>query len=137
MAVAVFVHCNIQPGKYCDTMMTRLAALAAWLLLAFIVFSTVSPIGMRPHDVLPVQVDRALAFFLLSGAFVVGYPRHWLIIGAACIASAFAIEALQFLSATRHPQLIDASVKAVGAALGVSAAIGFNAATRLVQMRQR
>jgi VanZ family protein len=116
---------------------TRFAAISAWILLAFVIFSTVSPIGMRPHDFLPVQVDRALAFFLLSAAFILGYPKHWVIIGAACIASAFAIEALQFLSATRHPQILDASAKAVGAALGVSGALCFNAATRLIRTRQR
>jgi hypothetical protein len=65
------------------------------------------------------------------------HPRHWLFVGVACIASAFAIGALQLLSATRHPQLSDARVKAVAAALGGFAAAYHNAATRLVQMRNR
>jgi len=110
----------------------RFSAFCAWLLLAFIIFSTVSPIGMRPHDFLPVQVDRALAFFLLSAAFVIGYPKHWLLVGMACIAGAFFIEALQYLSATRHPHMMDACVKAVGGILGVSLAICFNTTFRRV-----
>ena len=110
---------------------SRFSAICAWLLLAFIIFSTVSPIEMRPSDVvLPVQVDRALAYLLLAGAFVVGYPKHWLIVAIACITGAFAIEALQYLSASRHPHLADAFVKAVGAFLGAVIGFGFNTAIR-------
>jgi uncharacterized membrane protein YjjP (DUF1212 family) len=102
----------------------------AWLLLAFIIFATVCPISVRPHDYLPVEVDRALAFFLMTGAFVVAYPNRWLSVTLMCIAGAFGIEALQFLSETRHPELADAMVKAVGAALGASLGIAFNAVRR-------
>lgn len=99
---------------------------AAWLLLAFIIFATVCPIDLRPHDVLPVQVDRAFAFLLMSGAFVVAYPRHWLRVAVSCVLAAFLIEALQFLSATRHPEVLDATVKATGAAIGALLGVIFN-----------
>ncbi|PZM15558.1 VanZ family protein [Rhizobium tubonense] len=101
---------------------TRISRVLAWLLLAFIIFATVSPIGDRPHDYLPVQVDRALAFFLLSAFFVIASPRRWLIVGVLCIASAFVIEDLQYLSPSRDPDMADAVVKATGALLGVAAA---------------
>jgi hypothetical protein len=52
-------------------------------------------------------------------------------VGLVCIASAFATEAMQFLSATRHPQLLDACVKATGAGLGAS----ISAAGNLVILR--
>ena len=60
-------------------MSEKLFKILAWSTLAFIIFATVSPIGLRPHDVLPVNVDRALAFALLSCLFVVAYPRYFLI----------------------------------------------------------
>jgi VanZ family protein len=90
-------------------------------LLAFIIFATVSPIRDRPHDYLPVQIDRALAFFLLSALFVVASPHRWRIVGILCIGSAFVIEDLQYLSPTRDPDIADAAVKAAGALLGVAA----------------
>lgn len=103
-----------------DRSMIRLALrLAAWLTLAAIIFVTVSPIGMRPHDVLPVNTDRSLAFALLAGLFVAAYPRHWIWVGLAIVLSAVGIEWLQDLSPTRHARLSDASVKAAGALLGV------------------
>lgn len=100
-------------------MSEKLFKILAWSTLAFIIFATVSPIGLRPHDVLPVNVDRALAFALLSCLFVVAYPRFFLISTACIIASAFAIELLQFLQPSRHPEVRDALIKAAGAALGL------------------
>ncbi len=103
--------------------MTRSALrIAAWLALAAIVFVTVSPIELRPHDVLPVNTDRAIAFAVVGGLFVTAYPRHWLLVGLAIVLSAIGIEWLQELSPTRHARLDDALVKAVGALCGVVAA---------------
>ncbi|MBB4142943.1 VanZ family protein [Rhizobium rhizoryzae] len=102
-------------------MSEKLFKILAWSTLAFIIFATVSPIGLRPHDVLPVNVDRALAFALLSCLFVVAYPRYFLISTAFIIASAFAIELLQYLQPTRHPEVRDALIKAAGAAFGLLA----------------
>lgn len=49
----------------------------AWLLLAFIIFVTVSPIGERPNTVTMVDVDRAVAYLLLGFAFALAYPKQW------------------------------------------------------------
>lgn len=100
-------------------MLTRLLRLAAWLSLAAIIFVTVSPIGLRPHDVLPVDIDRALAFVVMAFLFVLAYPRSWMIVAAAIILGAGGIELLQELSPTRHARMNDALVKAGGAAVGV------------------
>ena len=101
--------------------MTRRALpLLAWLALAAIVFVTVSPIGLRPHDVMPVTIDRALAFAALACLFVTAYPRHWRSVGLAVVFCAVGIEWLQELSPTRHARLDDALIKAVGALFGVA-----------------
>lgn len=100
-------------------MSEKLIKILAWLTLAFILFATVSPIGLRPHDILPVNVDRALAFALLSLLFVVAYPRYFIISTAFIVFSAFAIEVLQYLEPSRHPRLHDALIKAAGAILGL------------------
>ena len=100
-------------------MTAKLIAAAAWAALAAIIFVTISPIELRPHDVMPVNMDRALAFTALAALFVLAYPRHWLWVGIALMAGAAGIELLQELSATRHARIDDAMVKAAGASVGV------------------
>lgn len=115
--------------RYDNGMMTsRLFKIAAWLALAAIVFVTVSPIGLRPYDPLSVDLDRALAFCLMSGLFVFAYPRHWIAVLVLTFLGAGVIETLQFLSPSRHAEMADAAVKAGGAVAGVVLAM---LATRL------
>ena len=93
----------------------------AWITLAFIVFATISPIGWRPHDYLPVNVDRALAFTVMSALFVLAYPRYWVLSAVVLLLAAFPIELLQNLSSSRHAHFDDAGIKAAGAAVGIVA----------------
>jgi hypothetical protein len=103
-------------------MTARLLKSAAWLCLVLILIVTVSPIGLRPRDMMPVNVDRALAFCLMAGLFTLAYPRHWIGIFLLTTGGALFIEALQYFSPTRHAHLADAIVKAMGAAGGVGIA---------------
>ncbi len=97
----------------------KLSKPVAWLLLAAIIFVTVSPIGLRPHTITSVNIDRAMAYLVVGLAFALAYPRHWLAVGALLVIGAVGIELLQYLSPTRHARMHDAGVKAVGACLGV------------------
>lgn len=100
---------------------SKFARPLAWLLLAFIIFVTVSPIGERPNTVTSVDIDRAAAYLLLGLAFALAYPKQWKTVAVLLITGAVAIEYLQYLAPTRHPRLHDAGVKAMGAALGLLA----------------
>jgi VanZ family protein len=103
-------------------MMTfKFARPLAWLLLGFIIFVTVSPIGLRPDTVTTVDVDRAAAYLFVGFAFALAYPKQWKTVAVLLIVGAVAIEYLQYLAPTRHPRLHDAGVKAMGAALGLLA----------------
>lgn len=116
------LHCNIDKDVYLLSMtIQRLLIFSAWLALAAIVLVTVSPIGLRPYDLLPVNVDRAIAFAVTSTLFVTAFPRHWKLSAILLITGAFGIELLQLLSSTRHAQFNDAQVKAAGAVLGILA----------------
>ncbi|QXC48520.1 antibiotic resistance protein VanZ [Agrobacterium salinitolerans] len=99
-------------------MTNRFPKYVAWSVLLLILIVTVCPIGFRPHTLTTVGLDRAAAFAFCSAAFVLAYPRYWLAIIVAGMAAAFGIEALQFLSPTRHPHLMDAIVKAAGVIAG-------------------
>lgn len=107
-------------------MTTRAFKILAWLGLAAIITVTVSPIGLRPHDLLPVDVDRALAFVVATMFFVMAYPRQWVWIALAMVIGAGGIELLQNLSPTRHPEMHDAMVKAAGASVGAVLGWAFN-----------
>ncbi|MFS8146910.1 antibiotic resistance protein VanZ [Rhizobium sp. R635] len=93
----------------------------AWLLLASIIFMTVSPIGLRPETVTTVNTDRAGAYVVLGLAFALAYPKQWKTVAALLIVGAVAIEYLQYFAPTRHARLHDAGIKAVGAAIGLVA----------------
>lgn len=91
----------------------------AWLLLAAIIFVTVSPIGLRPHTITSVDLDRALAYAAVGLLFALAYPRRLKTVAVLLVVGALGIEGLQYLSPSRHARLHDADVKAVGAFAGV------------------
>jgi VanZ family protein len=91
----------------------------AWLLLAGIIFVTVSPIGLRPHTITSVNIDRALAYLVVGLVFAIAYPRHWLAVASLLVVGAVVIEYMQYLSPSRHARLHDAGFKALGACIGV------------------
>lgn len=95
-----------------------LCRVAAWGLLAFVVAVTMSPIELRPPVETTLNLDRAIAFALIGGAFAFGYPRRRQLTVVLLPAAAFAIEALQFLDPSRHPRFADAGIKALGAFAG-------------------
>lgn len=99
----------------------RFARFAAWIGLALIIFVTIAPIGARPATITSTDLDRALAFVVMSSLFVVAYPRRAIPITFALLAAASVIELGQYFSVTRHPHLHDALVKAFGVLVGVSA----------------
>ena len=102
-------------------MITRLAAISAWLLLAAIAFSTFSPIELRPHTG-HVVAERFLAFVALGCAFGVGYPRRLSLAAGVTILAAVGLEAVQLLIRGRHARLIDAGEKLAGGLVGLAIA---------------
>jgi peptidoglycan/LPS O-acetylase OafA/YrhL len=102
-------------------MTNKIAKPLAWLLLAIIVFVTVSPIGLRPHTIETPDIDRAMAYLAVGLAFALAYPKQWKTVAALLIFGALAIECLQYFSPTRHPRFHDAAVKALGVSVGLIA----------------
>lgn len=111
--------------------------ITAWTVFAAIVFVTVSPIEMRPGDIFSVDIDRALAFGLLSSVFLIAYPRQVLLVGSLVTLSAGGIELLQALSPTRHARVDDAIIKGIGAVGGIMLAYLYNALRALRHQRRR
>ena len=93
--------------------------IAACLLLALVVFVTLSPVQLRPRTGHP-NLERFAAFLLLAAAFTLALPRRAGRVAVLMVAGAFALEAAQRWAPTRDPALGDALVKAGGALAGVA-----------------
>jgi len=98
-------------------MIQRVSVVAAWLALAFIVY-TLSPIDLRPV-LAGAQFEHFAAFALVGLAFGLAYPDRVLMVAAIVLMSAFGLEALQLLTPDRHGRLLDALVKAAGGICGI------------------
>lgn len=102
-------------------MLRKYVFIIACLLLAFVTFATLSPIQLRPKTGHP-NLERFVAFLLLSGAYTVALPRRAGLIAVCMVAAAFVLEAAQYLAPTRDPDVRDAMVKSLGALVGVATA---------------
>jgi len=103
------------------------ARLSAWCLAAFIVYSTLSPIGLRPESGAPPDIERFGAFFVLSLTFALGYPRSRQRVAMALMLAAVLLELAQGLSPSRHGRPADAAFKVLGAGSGAFAAWAWDA----------
>lgn len=95
--------------------------IAAWAILAFIIFVTLSPIGLRPH-IEDVSVERFVAFAFAGLLFGLAYPKRLWLVLSLVVGTAFVLEALQHLTPDRHGHVSDAVVKFVGGVVGVATA---------------
>ncbi len=104
---------------YLAIMIQKVAKLAGWLALAFIVYATLSPIGARPSLASP-HLERFAAFALMGLAFALAYPSRVLLIVGVVFGAAIGLETLQALTPDRHGRVADAFVKALGGVGGIS-----------------
>jgi len=91
----------------------------AFLLLAGLIFVTLSPINLRPISPLPTQVERAIALATVGFAFAIAYPKRIVLVALLVLGSTALLELLQLVSPSRHGRLVDLSVKLIGAGFGM------------------
>lgn len=97
----------------------RIVFIAACLVLAVIVFSTLSPLGLRPRLGIFVNLERFGAFAVLGFLFTAVYPRRWLMILIAVTCLSIGLEYGQMLVSSRHARWSDLGVKMLGGVSGV------------------
>lgn len=100
-------------------MIHKLLGLAAWGLLAFIAYATVSPIQERPTLLTSTNFEHLAAFALLGALFSMAYPRQVALVCLVVLGSAILLEALQLLTPDRHGRVADAIEKAAGGVFGI------------------
>lgn len=99
---------------------------AAWLVVAALVFVTLSPIGLRP-SLAPANVERACAYGGLGLLLALAYPRRWFVVLVGVVALAGGLELGQVLTETRHGRVADFLVKGGAAACGALLAVTMTA----------
>ena len=106
--------------------------LLAWLLLAGLIFVTLSPINLRPVSPLPTQLERAIALAVVGFVFAVAYPRQLWVIALVVLGTTVLLEILQLAAPSRHGRVVDVAVKLVGACFGLLAGLLFSRLTRKI-----
>jgi VanZ family protein len=102
-------------------MIQRLTGIAAWLLLCFIVYATLSPIKDRPTLSSSPSFEHVIAFAALGLLFCLAYPRRIVFVCAVVFGCAILLELSQLLTPDRHGRIQDAIEKLAGGAFGIIA----------------
>jgi hypothetical protein len=110
-------------------MFGKLAKIAAWAGIGFIVYATLVPRGMRPTFGLGevgVNYERFAAYAVASAVLALAYPRHPVRVGIFIIAIAIVLEFGQLAIPGRDARALDTLVKVAGGFAGISAAALWN-----------
>jgi VanZ family protein len=102
-------------------MLHKSIAAAAWGTIAFIVFATLSPLGLRP-EMGDANLERFGAYALAGFLLLLAYPRRLILVVVLVLGVAAALELLQLVTPDRHGHFADACVKAAGGVVGVALA---------------
>jgi VanZ family protein len=98
----------------------KLTGLAAWGLLAFIAYATISPIQDRPTlPATSTSFEHIAAYAVLGLLFCLTYPRQAALVCLIVLGSAMLLEILQLLTPDRHGRIQDAIEKIAGGVVGV------------------
>src|SRR5437773_404763 len=100
-------------------MLQKFITIAAWALLAFITYATLSPIQARPTLPIPSTVEHFAAFAALGILFCLAYPKHMALACALVFGSAALLEIAQQLTPDRHARLADVLQKLAAGAFGI------------------
>jgi VanZ family protein len=102
-------------------MSRKIITVAAWALLAFIVYATISPIQDRPTLPTSSSFEHLAAFAVLGALFCLAYPRQIVLVCLIVLGSAVLLEFAQLLTPDRHGRIQDAIEKMAGGAVGIVA----------------
>jgi VanZ family protein len=108
-------------------MFGKLAKVAAWASIGFIVYATLVPLELRPTlGEIGANYERFAAYAVASVLLVLAYPRHPVRVGILVIAIAVVLEFAQLAIPDRDARVLDALVKVAGGLAGISAAALWN-----------
>ena len=86
-------------------MVRKLLVLLAWVSLGYIVYVTLSPIGLRPVASHNPAYERLVAYAIVGILFGLAYRGRAFMALGIVVGAAIALEGLQYLTPDRHGQL--------------------------------
>src|SRR5258708_17959990 len=101
-------------------MFDRVFALAAWAILIFIAYATLSPIQDRPTLPASTTFEHLAAYAALGALFRLGHPRHLAFASLMVCGSGVLLELLQNLLPDRHARVQDLVEKLLGGCIGLA-----------------
>ena len=104
-------------------MFGKIAKIAAWASVGFIIYATLVPLAMRPTlGRLGTDYERFAGYMVVSVLIGLAYPRHPIRVGFAIITAAVILEIAQLAIPDRDARVSDTLIKAAGALVGILAA---------------
>ena len=101
-------------------MIRKFISFGAWVLLGFLVYATIVPIGGRPTISASAGLEHIAAFGMLGILFCVAYPRRIVFVCLVVLGSAALLELSQLVTPDRHARLADAIEKIAGGGVGIT-----------------
>jgi VanZ family protein len=112
------------------------AKVVGWLLLAVIIFLTLSPPSYRPVTNVGHNLEHLLIHLMLGVTFGIGYARRWWPVALGLVALTAAIEFAQLFVPGRHARLKDLVIDAGAVCLGVAFVWAMDIAASLLKPGQ-
>jgi VanZ family protein len=107
-----------------------------WLLLAVIVFLTLSPASYRPITKFGHNLEHFLIHLVLGVTFGIGYATQWWLVALGLVGLTAAVEFAQLFVPGRHARLKDFVIDAGAVSLGVAIVWGMDFAASLLRPGQ-
>jgi hypothetical protein len=98
---------------------SKAARIAAWILAALIVITSVVPPTLRPETGAPHSLEHFTIFAVTGFAFGLGYRRRHDLLAILLVMFSGAIEIAQLFVQGRHARLGDFIIDAVAACIGL------------------
>lgn len=122
--------------RHGETLRVAAAVLGAMLAIV-VVYSTLSPLALRPVLTRDADIERFLAFMGLAGCFTFATPRRWPVILLLAILLGAGLEIAQTLRPDRHGLWHDYAWKTAGACFGTTLALAAHRLLRVLTPRTR
>jgi VanZ family protein len=103
-----------------ESSISLVARLIGWLLLAVIVFFTLSPASYRLVTKFGRNLEHFLVYLVLGITFGIGYASRWWLLALGLVGLAAAVEFAQLFVPGRHARLKDLAINAGAVCLGIA-----------------
>jgi VanZ family protein len=111
-----------EPPISAETQGSKLARIAAWVLMAAIVVLSLVPPTLRPETSAPHSLEHFTIYVATGFAFGLGYKHRHDLLAILLVIFSGSIEIAQLFAPGRHARLSDFIIDAIAACMGLAMA---------------